>query len=296
MSLKQFIFLGCFLFGTVPLSISQDLDALLAAEMGEETNYTSATFKATRILNGHSIERMQEGQLDFRIHHRFGRLNSGGYELWGLDQANIHFSLEYGINDWIMLGVGRGTYEKTYDGFIKLSPLRQSTGAKEMPISLTILSGLYMNSLKWDDETRTYSTAHRFEYTNQVLIARKFSKSISIQIMPSHLHRNLVISELDPNDLFAMGAGARIKLNNRFSFNAEYYYIFNRGNEFLTTPLYSPLSFGFDIETGGHVFQLIFTNSLAMTEHGFIGNTTGNWLEGDIHFGFNISRVFSVKK
>ncbi|MDA3823712.1 MAG: DUF5777 family beta-barrel protein [Bacteroidales bacterium] len=114
--------------------------------------------------------------------------------------------------------------------------------------------------------------------------------------MPSHLHRNLVISEIDPNDLFAMGAGARIKLSKRFSFNAEYYYIFNRGNEFLTTPLYSPLSFGFDIETGGHVFQLIFTNSLAMTEHGFIGNTTGNWLDGDIHFGFNISRVFAMKK
>ena len=108
------------------------------------------------------------------------------------------------------------------------------------------------------------------------------------------LHRNLVRSELDPNDIYSLGAGARFKLNKRISFNAEYYYVMTPHNSFLTTPLYNPLSIGFDLETGGHVFQLIFTNSLAMTEHGFIGNTTGNWLDGDIHFGFNISRVFNV--
>lgn len=296
MNLKRLLILCCLPAVYLLPSSAQDLEALLDMESENETTYTSATFKATRILNGHSIERMQEGQLDFRIHHRFGRLNSGGYELWGLDQANIHFSLEYGIKDWIMVGAGRGTYEKTYDGLIKLSPFRQSTGAVEMPVSLTIVSGIYMNTLKWDDENRNYSLSHRFEYTNQMLVARKFSNSFSFQIMPSHLHRNLVVSELDPNDLFALGAGARVKLSSRISFNAEYYYLFNRGNEFLSTPLYSPLSLGFDIETGGHVFQFIFTNSLAMTEHGFIGNTTGNWLDGDIHFGFNISRVFAVKK
>jgi len=281
----------------LPVSLySQDLDALLDSQLGEETSYTSATFKSTRILNGHSIERMQEGQLDFRIHHRFGRLNSGAYELWGLDQANIHFSLEYGIKDWLMVGLGRGTYEKTYDGFIKLSPLRQSSGAKTMPVSVSLMSGIYLNSLKWADDSRQYIFAHRLEFVNQVLIARKFNQSFSLQLMPTQLHRNLVISELDPNDLYSLGAGARVKLTSRLSVNAEYYYVFNPGNEFLTTPLYNPLSIGFDLETGGHVFSLIFTNSLAMTEHGFIGNTTGNWLDGDIHFGFNISRVFAVKQ
>ena len=274
---------------------SQSLEDLLAEEIEEVTSYTSATFKATRILNGHSIERMQDGQLDFRIHHRFGRLNSGGYELWGLDQANIHFSLEYGITDWLMIGIGRGTYEKTYDGFIKWSILRQSKGLKTMPVSLTFLSGIYMNSLHWQDETRDNSFNQRLEYVNQILLARKFHERFSLQFMPSMLHRNLVTTELDPNDIYSIGAGARFKLNKRISINAEYYYVMKPDNIFLTTPLYNPLSIGFDIETGGHVFQLIFTNSLAMTEHGFIGNTTGNWLDGDIHFGFNISRVFNLK-
>src|SRR4030066_1202451 len=105
---------------------AQDIDALLEDATGSDTEYATATFKSTRIVSGHSIERMPEGQLDFRISHRFGELKTGAYNLWGLDQANIHFSLEYGIIDWLMLGVGRGTYEKTYDGFFKFSLLRQS--------------------------------------------------------------------------------------------------------------------------------------------------------------------------
>ncbi len=273
---------------------AQDLESLLDSQMGDEINYTTATFKSTRIMNGHSIERMPRGQLDFRIHHRFGRLNSGAYELWGLDQANIHFSLEYGILNWLMVGVGRGTYEKTYDGFVKLSLLRQSSGSRNMPVSMSLFGGSYLNSLKWDDATREYLFTHRLEYVSQVLIARKFNQRISLQLTPSYLHRNLVKTELDPNDLFAMGAGARIKITSRLSFNAEYYYVIKPDNSLLSTPIYNPLSLGFDLETGGHVFQFVFTNSLAMSENGFLGNTTGSWLKGDIHFGFNISRVFNL--
>jgi hypothetical protein len=293
---KRIILLIFALYASSQSLFSQDLDELLNEVMGEETIVTSATFKATRILNGHSIERMPEGQLDFRIHHRFGRLNSGAYNLWGLDQANIHFGFDYGIKDWLMVGVGRGTYEKTFDGLIKLSPIRQSSGVVNMPVSISFFSSLYLNSLHWNDDTRNYRFAHRFEYVNQVLIARKFNTNLSLQIMPAHLHRNLVVLELDPNDLFAVGIGGRVKLTTRLSLNTEYYYIINPGSEFQSTPLFSPLSIGFDLETGGHVFQFVFSNSLAMTEHGFIGNTTGNWMDGDIHFGFNISRVFALKK
>jgi hypothetical protein len=100
---------------------------------------------------------------------------------------------------------------------------------------------------------------------------------------------------LDPNDLWALGAGGRMKLTRRISLNAEYYYVMNSNNKYMSQPVHNPLSIGFDIETGGHVFQLIFTNSLAMIEKGFIGETTGQWTHGDIHFGFNISRVFTVK-
>jgi hypothetical protein len=271
----------------------EDLMNMLDKEAGEQTDYTTATFKSTRIMNGHSIERMPHGELDFRISHRFGRFNSGAYEFWGLDQANVHFSLEYGITDWIMAGIGRGTYEKTFDGFIKLSPLRQSKGAKNMPVSVSLFASTAVNSVKWANPDRTNYFSSRLSYVFQGMVARKFNQRFSAQLTPSLVHRNLVPSELDPNDIFALGAGGRIKITNRISFNAEYFYVF-KPDKYMTVPTYNPLSLGFDIETGGHVFQLIFTNSLAMIEKGFITETTGRWLKGDIHFGFNISRVFML--
>jgi hypothetical protein len=282
--------------GYTAIASGQDLQSLLEDKMEEPTQYTSATFKATRIMNGHSIERMKEGQLDFRISHRFGRINSGAYEFFGLDQANIHLSLEYGITDWLMVGLGRGTFEKTVDGFVKFSILRQSSGARDMPISMSFMSGTYVNGLHWSDPERVNYFSHRISYVQQLLIARKFGPRFSLQITPSYLHRNLVETALDPNDLFAFGAGLRIKLTSRISFNAEYYYIFKPQDQYLSTVIYNPLAVGFDIETGGHVFQIVVTNSLGMRENAFLGQTTGRWLDGDIHIGFNISRVFQLKK
>ena len=278
------------------LFAQDDLMNLLNQNTTPEINFTTATFKSTRIMNGHSIERMPPGQLDFRISHRFGTLNSGAYNLWGLDQSNIHFSLEYGILKWMMIGVGRGTYEKTFDGFTKFSILRQSTGARVMPVSLSLFTSAALKSVKWSDPTRTNYFSSRLSYTTQVLIARKISQGFSFQLTPSYVHRNLVATELDPNDLYAFGAGGRMKLSKRISLNAEYYYLVNADNKYMSQPVYNPLSLGIDIETGGHVFQLIFTNSQAMIEKGFIGETTGSWKHGDIHFGFNISRVFTLKK
>jgi hypothetical protein len=272
-----------------------DLLDMLDKEPATEINYTTATFKSTRVLNGHSVERMPAGQLDVRISHRFGRVNSGAYEFFGLDQSNVHFGLEYGITDWLMIGLGRGTYEKTYDGFTKLTLLRQSAGAKVMPVSVSWVSSIAVNSLRWTDTTRTNYFSSRLSYSHQLLIARKFSPSFSFQLAPTFVHRNMVATEVDPNDIYALGAGGRLKLTKRISLNAEYYYIINP-KDFMSSKIYNPLSVGFDIETGGHVFQLIFTNSRAMIEKGFIGETSGSWLKGDIHFGFNISRVFTLKK
>jgi hypothetical protein len=277
------------------LFAQNDLMDLLNSNTLSEINYTTATFKSTRIMNGHSIERMPPGQLDFRISHRFGRVNSGTYDLWGLDQANIHFSLEYGITKWLMIGIGRGTYEKTYDGFAKFTILRQSTGAKEMPVSMSAFSSVAINSLKWTDTERTNYFSSRLSYVVQILVARKFSPSFSFQLTPSYVHRNMVTTELDPNDLFALGAGGRMKLTKRVSLNAEYYLLANP-KDYMSQQIYNPLSVGIDLETGGHVFQIILTNSVAMIEKGFIGETTGSWAKGDIHLGFNISRVFNLKK
>jgi hypothetical protein len=285
------------LFFLIPYGIfaQGDLMDLLNENSPKETNLTTATFKSTRIMNGHSIEKMPAGQLDVRISHRFGTINSGAYNFFGLDQSNVHFSLEYGIMKWLMIGVGRGTYEKTFDGFSKFSLLRQSSGEKVMPVSLSVFTSVALKSLKWADQARSNYFSSRLSYVGQVLIARKISQEFSVQLMPSYVHRNLVATELDPNDLYSIGAGGRMKLTKRLSLNAEYYYLANP-RKYMSRQTYNPLSVGIDIETGGHVFQLIFTNSLAMIEKGFIGETTGSWGKGDIHFGFNISRVFTLKK
>lgn len=286
-----------FLFFLIPLVIfaQDDLMNLLNKDAPKEINYTTATFKSTRIMNGHSIERMPEGQLDVRISHRFGTLNSGAYNFFGLDQSNIHLGLEYGITNWLMVGVGRSEFEKTYDGFAKFSILRQSTGLKEMPVSVSVVISIALKTIKFPDQTRTNYFTSRLAYVAQVLIARKISEGFSLQLTPSYIHRNLVATELDPNDILALGAGARLKLTKRVSLNGEYFYIANL-KTYMNPQIYNPLSLGFDIETGGHVFQLFFTNSLGMTEKQFIGATTGQWKKGDIHFGFNISRVFTLKK
>ncbi len=290
LKLNSLLLLICFPFYIA----AQDIDELLEEATGSTTEYAYATFKSTRIVTGHSIERMQEGQLDFRISHRFGQINSGAYEFWGLDQANIHLSLEYGITNWLMVGMGRGTYEKTFDGFMKYSILRQSKGERNMPVSFSYLTCMAINTLKWKvpGELPFWDRA---SYVHQLLIARKFNERLSLELNPTFVHRNMVPTELDPNDLWAIGIGGRFKLTKRISINAEYYYVIPPVNDYRSIDTYNPLSIGFDIETGGHVFQLHITNSVAMIEKGFIGETTGNWFDGGIHIGFNISRVFALK-
>jgi hypothetical protein len=293
--MKRIFFAFLFFLIASGIFAQDDLMNILDKNAVPEINYTTATFKSTRIMNGHSIERMLPGQLDVRISHRFGTLNSGGYNFFGLDQSNIHLGLEYGIWKWLMIGVGRGSFEKTFDGFAKFSILRQSTGAKVMPVSLSVLTSVALKSINFADQTRTNYFSSRLAYVTQVLVARKINQALSFQLTPTYIHRNLVATELDPNDLYAMGAGARLKLTKRISLNGEYYYVVNP-KTYMSQQVYNPLSIGFDIETGGHVFQLFFSNSLGMVEKSFIGETTGQWKKGDIHFGFNISRVFTLRK
>ena len=289
-------FLLIFAILSLPLlSYSQDddIDKLLEENDDASTEYATATFKSTRIVNGHSIERMPEGQLDLRISHRFGQVNTGLYEWFGLDQANIHIGFDFGVTDWLMIGIGRGNYEKTVDGLIKLSILRQSKGKKNMPVSLSYFTSAAVNTLKWDKEG-TLPFWDRLSYVHQLLVARKFNERFSFELNPTFVHRNMIATELDPNDIFSIGAGTRFKLTKRISINAEYYYVVPPIHDYRSTKTYDPFSIGFDIETGGHVFQIFVSNSVAMIEKGFIGETTGQWKDGGIHLGFNISRVFTI--
>jgi hypothetical protein len=284
----------CLVLGLLPLSLlAQDEDDLLAL-LGEEetTDYTNATFKANRIINLHSVENTAKGVLDIKISHRFGFINGGFSELFGLDQASIRIGADYGVGDRLMVGFGRSSYEKTYDGFLKYKILKQSTGAKRMPITAAFLASTTIKTIPFQNPDRENYFTSRMYYVFQGLIGRKFSESLSLQLSPTLVHRNLVRTSTESNDVFSLGAGGRIKLNKRTSFNAEYIYVFPNQ---LAPGYRNSLSLGFDIETGGHVFQLHFTNSTSMIEKGFITETIGNWLDGDIHFGFNVSRVFTVK-
>jgi hypothetical protein len=274
---------------------TQDLESMLDETMQEEETIEPAIFRSSTIVNSHSVNMLPAGTLDFRIEHRFGKINGGAYELFGLDNANIHFSFEYGFADWLMAGAGRGTYEKTYDGFVRIKPLTQQSGAETFPFSLAWQSSVYVNTLRFLADLDDFSFAQRLEHVHQLMIARRFGDVISVQLMPSYLRRTPVPSLPEQTDLLAMGTGLSFRITNGFSLNLEYFHLLNKDIALNPVQLYNPLSVGFDLETGGHIFQLIFTNSISMTEHGIIGNTTGNWLDGDIHFGFNISRVFGLK-
>ncbi|HUR31708.1 MAG TPA: DUF5777 family beta-barrel protein [Saprospiraceae bacterium] len=274
------------------VTAQEDDDLLSLLEEDEAITYTTGSFKANRIINLHSLENTAAGELDVKISHRFGFLSGGFYELFGLDGATIRIGGDYGITERLMVGIGRSNFEKTYDGFVKFKLLRQSTGAKKTPVTLSLFGSTAITTVKFSDPDRDNFFSSRLYYTGQLIIGRKFSNAFTLQLSPTIVHRNLVATNVEENDVFAVGAGARLKLGKRTSLNAEYIYVLP---DQLAPGYKNSLSVGFDIETGGHVFQLHFTNSTSMIEKGFVAETVGDWGDGDIHFGFNISRVFNIK-
>lgn len=283
----SFIILGQF------NSFSQEEDLMDMLTDEPVVEYTNATFKTTLVVIGQSVENPPNGNLIFNVQHRFGTINSGWYDMWGLDMANTRLGFQYGINDRIGIGIGRSTLGKAVDGNIKVKLLRQSEGLKKMPVSVSYFGSIAVSTLKWQYTDRENYFSSRISYANQLLIARKFSPGISLQLMPTLVHKNLVDSIQDDNDIWAIGAGGRFKVSKRVSINAEYYYVISQQT---AQDFTNSFSIGVDLETGGHVFQLYMTNSAGIIEEQFIPRTEGKWLNGDIHIGFNISRAFVLKK
>jgi opacity protein-like surface antigen len=291
--MPKFYLLFLLTITNLSLSAQDDLLSLLGDDNAEEIEYADASFKTNRIINLHSLENTAKGVLDFKISHRFGTLNGGPYELFGLDQAYMRIGFDYGINNKLTIGIGRSNFEKTYDGFVKYKFLRQSKGKKNMPISAGLFLGTSLKTIKWANPERENYFTSRLYYTTQLFIGRKFNDAFSLQLSPSLVHRNLVATKAEKNDVFALGIGGRYKVSRRIAINAEYVYLLP---DQVATDIYNSLSLGVDIETGGHVFQLHLTNSTSMVESGFITETTNDWLDGGIHFGFNVSRVFTVSR
>lgn len=247
------------------------------------------TFYDTRIVNGQSVETNNEGVMKFIIAHRFGPVNGGAYELFGLDQSTIRLGFDYGITDNISIGIGRSSFEKTFDSFLKYRVLRQSGS---VPISVTYFGNVALRGLNWPADAPALDFKHRLAYTHQVLIARKFSDRISAQLMPSIVHRNLVENLDQNNDIISIGSAGRYILSKSITLSFEYYYALP---DLLTDDFKNSLAIGIDWETKGHVFSFHFGNSTGMTEKFFIGETRGSWLDGDVRFGFNITRDFKIK-
>ena len=292
-NLRKYLLLLVTFLAVSPTVFAQDDLLSLIEDEKPQTDFAKASFKTTRVINSQSLENTAPGVLDMKISHRFGPLNGGAYELFGLDAATIRIGLDYGITDHLMVGVGRSSVQKTYDGFLKMKLLRQSSGARTMPLTVIWFSGVALNSLKWQFPERNNFFSSRLAYTHQLIFGRKFTEGFTLQFMPTVVHRNLIPTSEEKHDVIALGVAGRQKLTRRLAVNAEYYYVLPNQ---IADNLRNSLSIGFDIETGGHVFQLHFTNSTAMVEKGFITENTGSWEKGDIRFGFNISRVFTIRQ
>jgi hypothetical protein len=278
-----------FVFAPVFAFAQDDLLAELEKDTKNTTEYTFATFKGTRLANGHSIETKNAGSLEFIFAHRFGAINGGSYEMFGLDEALVRLGLDYGITDRLSFSFGRNSFDKTMDSYLKFKLLRQSTGEKAFPFSATVLGGLAYKLTPREE----FKLVDRFSYTGQLLLARKFSPNFSFQLMPTFIHKNAVVQSEEENNQVALGVGGRIKLTKSVALTSEYYYNLSEKEN---SPYFNPLAFGIDIETGGHVFQLILTNAVGLTERAFITETRDDFFDGDIHLGFNVTRTFQLKK
>lgn len=278
---RSILFFLVFSFG---LNAQDDL-----LDMIEDDNLNSepvfATFKASRIVNSQSIELPRPGTLEFMILHRFGSMSDGFYDLYGMDEAVIRFDLKYGLNDFLAFGLGRSSMNKTYDVFSKVKLLRQKQGGSSTPISLAIFTKCEIQTV-----VKEMDITDRLTFDIQALIARKFSRSLSLQVMPTLIHRNLVLDRDDSNDVFSIGLGGRMKLTKRTSINLDTFFpIGDRSGSFK-----QGWGLGYDIETGGHVFQVMVTNAQGSFESEYIENAKGEFENFELFIGFNISRVFSI--
>ena len=291
----RILFLIIFISGSWSLFAQDDLLSLVESKGDKKKKeYISNAFKSSRVVNGHSMEFIGKGVMDVRILHRFGLANSGFNNLFGLDQANMRFGFDYGLGKSLTTGIGRSNVGKEWDAFIKYRPVWQARGGRwASPVSVVLVSGITYTTMPWADPARKNFTTSRMAFYNEIIIGRKVNDKISLQLAPTFVHRNLVALATDANNVYALGIGGRIKISKRTAFVVDYHYV-AKG---LDKTIYKdPLSIGFDIETGGHVFQLHFSNATGMNEKAFITNTTNSWGKAEVRFGFNLSRVFTVKK
>lgn len=291
--------ISIFLLSILPFGFSfgQDMLDELGKDEPAKKEITKATFKATRLVNLHTVESLGARSLDFRISHHFGNLGSGPESFWGLDNAaSIRIAFEYSFDGRLMGGIGRTSQGKLMDGFLKYRLLRQASDGS-MPLSITLFSSAYYTlekGLASNGFNRYSDRANRFSYCSQIMIARKFSEKFSLQVSPTYIHFNQVDNYGQSNYVFAVAGLARLKMTKRSAIVLEYTHNFNQFPNQGSFKFYNPFAIGYELETGGHVFQMFFTNAAGITETQTISNTTTSFENWGLGLGFNISRVFSL--
>jgi len=275
-----------------PLLSQDDLLDMLDDD-SEKSEFVDSAFKGTRVVNAQSLEIPKPKILQFMIQHRFGSIENGFYDLFGMDYATIRFDFHYGLTDRISFGIGRSSLDKIYDMFLKTKLIRQTSGSKSFPFSVLFYSDIGIDTKRKPEIYPSVKDnfSNRLLYVNQLIIGRKFSRNLSLEILPTLVHRNLVPTNDDDHDQASIGIAGRFKLSNRISINADYFIPIGDRNENYK----NSLAVGVDYETGGHVFQVMLANAQGPYEYTFIENASGDFSSGTLYLGFNISRSFTLK-
>src|ERR1035437_346839 len=285
--LTLLLFIGLTIYN--PIKAQEDWRSIISLDSLNTDGYTNATFKTTRLINAQSLETVKANTLDFRISHRFGSVSDGIHTLYGLDLASdIRFAFEYGISKQLTIGVSRSRIDENLEGLIKFRLLRQTEDGK-VPLAITLFANTALTPKNDFTPTQDYAVfAHRMSYTYQAIIGRKFSKDFSLQFMPTLVHRNFIANPADKNDLISIGVGGRLKLTKRSAIVIDYFNNVNPMNNKRSSvsgvTYYNPLGIGWEIETGGHVFTIMFSNAAGIIENEFIPNTTESWLKKGFKF------------
>lgn len=286
--MKKF-FSFVFVFFTIGYASAQD-DLLnqLNAEKSDVKDKETTAFKGLQICNIQSTKMTAKGEWYMVISHRFGDLTEGLDNFFGLDNALTKIGGIYGVTDWLSLGASRHTYNKIYEVTAKYKLADQITNG--FPVSIVGYNTMDINSALSTDMYPNLKFNNRLAYSSQLLVSRKFSEGLSFELGGVYVHKNLFDDAQELKDQYLVAAGGRCKLSKRLSVNLDYAY---KINQLENAPLYqNPLSLGLDIETGGHVFQMVFSNSQPMNDVAVFTNATGKWNGGSLYFGFNMYRVF----
>ena len=284
--MKKLFFAVLMVFAITTLPAQDDL--LGEVDKPDISQADNAAFKGLKIVNFESTKLLYKREFYFVVSHRFGSIKNGFDDFFGLDFANTRLHFLYGISDNLNVSLSRNSFNKTYDISLKYRVLTQN---ESVPFTVVGYSQTAINTLLEEALIlRPVDFGDRVSFTQQLLISRKFNERLSLQLMPTYFYEGYTAYEPQDNSQFALGFGGRYKLSKRLSINMDYGWHLNRASG---SPFVNPLSIGLDIETGGHVFQLHFTNAQPTFESGFLGNAVGDWGEGNIYFGFNLSRVFN---